>query len=203
MMLRSLHRFISPLQVARVPRPVATFCTSAKPAASPPPTEETLPDDEDTPNLLVGKKTRESIHSTYASRAMDCVRYEYFAQRAELEAELEAAAVFRQLMETSKQQAMGYLELMEEYGDAEFGCTEDNVDLAAEMERETAVKTYIDMSGIASEEGLDQVSEWFVDMSDAGSRAAERLDIVGSIMRVDGIDPDMVDGEDGMGEEKK
>lgn len=129
---------------------------------------------------------------------MDAIRYDYFAQRAELEAEIEAATAFRSLVETSRQQAMGYLELMEEYGDAEFGATLENIDVAAGAERENAEEVYRAAASVAADEGLEEIEMYFDDMAAASSRAATRLELVSSIINAEDMhENDMNDdGED-------
>lgn len=148
--------------------------------------------------MLEGKRSRDSIHNAFSARAVDAIRYDYFAQRAELEAEMEAASAFRSLTETAKQQAMGYLELMEEYGDAGFGSTVDNIDVAAASERENAEDVYRGAAEVASEEGLEEVQEWFEDMTEASSRAAARLELVSSIIDAESMEGEMMedDGDD-------
>lgn len=143
-------------------------------------------------NNLEGKRTREHIHSAFASRAMAAIKYDYFAQRAELECEVEAAATFRGLTESAKQQAMGYLELMEDYGDADFGATLDNLEVCAENERADADDKLPKYAEIAAEEQLDQVDQWFQDMSVAASKAIERLELTAAV-----IEPDAMSEEDG------
>lgn len=154
-------------------------------------------------NQLADLRTRDNIHAALAARALDAVRYDYFAQRADLEAELDAAAAFRALVETTRQQAMGYLELLEEYGDAEFGPTLDNLHVAAAHEREAAQQTYPAMAEAAATDQLQDVGDWFEDMAAASSRAADRLELVSSMLEADEMDDDdeddLDDGGDGVG----
>lgn len=178
------------------------FASEGKDAASggvPEPTKIGEEDGyEEEENLLEGKRTRENIHAAFSNRAVDAIRYDYFAQRADLEAEVEAASAFRSLTETAKQQAMGYLELLEEYGDAGFGSTVENLDISAVAERENAEETYRNMAGVASEEDFDQIEEWFEDMANASVRAANRLDLVSSMIDAEAMGDDIMedDGDD-------
>lgn len=133
-------------------------------------------------NQFEGKQTREQVHKAFASRAGDLVRYEYFAQRAELESETDAAPLFRSLAESARQQAMGYLELMEEYGDSNFGSTTENLDYAVEAERSNAQDKLSVATKIAAEEGFEHVEEWFEDMTNASYRAASKIEQVQSIL---------------------
>lgn len=201
MFLRSFPRLSHLSQLTRTLRPqhttpLRTICTS-----TPPPSNIKLntQDEEiyEDHNQLEGKRTRDEIHSAFSLRSQDAVRYDYFAQRAEMEAEFEAASAFRALRETSKQQAMGYLELMEEYGDANFGGTVDNLEMCAANEREYAENLHMKAAGVAAEDELVQVEEWFEDMAAASGRAAARLDLVGSMIDAEEMDDEvMEEGED-------
>ena len=48
---------------------------------------------------------------------MAAVRYEYMAQQADVEGELDAAAVFRAVATSEDNHAMGHLEFMQDSGD--------------------------------------------------------------------------------------
>ena len=171
----------------------ARFATAAKGLYGSP---ENPVDEDFEINLLEGKKTRENIHAAFASRAMAAIKYEYFAQRAELECELDSASAFKGLMEASKQQAMGYLELMEEYGDADFGSTIDNLEISSQSERDAADQLYPKYAEAASDEQLDQVDQWFQEMADASSRAADRLDFTSSLMEAEAEEYDGTDEDE-------
>lgn len=137
---------------------------------------------------LAGKKTREHLLSAFSARAMAAVKYDYFAQRAELECELDAAATFRGLTDASKQQAFGFLEILEEHFDADYGHTLDNIETSAQRERALADNTYPSYAATAAEDGLDHVDTWFQDLGDSAAKAAERLDITAAM-----LDPDLYD----------
>lgn len=181
--------------VARASRPwrqcnvVRGFSTAAKDASA---EVESVADLDDV-NQLSGKKSREHIHSAFAARAMAAVKYDYFAQRAELECELDAAALFRSLTDASKQQAMGFLELMEDYGDADFGNTLDNMEVAAQNEREQAEASYPSFASTAAEDGLDHVDTWFQDLADASLRAAERLELTAAVLNPEEFEEELDD----------
>lgn len=138
--------------------------------------------EEMTENQFEGKQTGEQVRNAFASRAGDAIRYEYFAQRAELESETDAAPLFRSLAESARQQAMGYLELMEEYGDCNFGSTMENLDFAAETERTNAQEALANAAKIAAADGFDHVEEWFEDMTDASHRAASKVEQIQSML---------------------
>lgn len=195
--LRTLRKpSVTPVSFTRA------FCTSKKPANIESATDELFNEDE---NQLENKQTRDEIHNAFSLRAQDAIRYDYFAQRAELEAELEAASSFRGLREMAKQQAMGYLELMEEYGDAGFGGTFDNLEISAATERQYAEELFVKGGEVAANEKFDQIEEWFDDMVVASSRAAGRLELTSSMMEAEEMGDDMmgVDDLDDMPEKVK
>jgi rubrerythrin len=147
-------------------------------------------DDEDyeDEDLLEGKKSGDNLRRAFLERSAAAMRFEYFAQRAELEAELEAAAAFRSITEVAKQQSLGFLELLEEHGShvdsagaINIGATLDNVATAALGEK-TDSDSYLAMSEAAKGEDLEQLSEWMGDMAEAASRTADRLELVSSLM---------------------
>lgn len=146
--------------------------------------------DEDV-DQLAGKASGAHLRAAFAARAAAALRYDYFAQRAELEAELEAASSFRGMKSVAEQQALGFLELLEEYGsgtggvaDGEgmvIGTTLDNVAGAALAEKADA-EVYRNYAESAEGEGFEQLSEWMGDMADASDRVADRLEVVSTLM---------------------
>eukprot|EP00177_Eucheuma_denticulatum_P005614 GFKZ01010218.1.p1 GENE.GFKZ01010218.1~~GFKZ01010218.1.p1 ORF type:complete len:212 (+),score=47.61 GFKZ01010218.1:316-951(+) len=194
------------LAVSRSPLPLSTvsrrlFCSSSTrsfTASAKDPLDESMTENifDDQANALEGKATREEIHRAFSLRSQDAIRYDYFAQRAELEAELEAASTFRGLREMAKQQAMGYLELLEEYGDATFGSTVENVEESAGREREYAEELFVKSLEVSNGEDFPQIEEWFEDMVAASGRAVGRLELVASMMESEGMEEEIMDGED-------
>lgn len=170
---------------------------------------ERIPDEEEdtsegVENLLEGKTTRENMRTAFKARSADAMRYDYFAQRADVESETDAAMTFRGLSECAKQQALGYLELMEEYGDADFGSSLENLDISAISERTRADGSLHDAGVVAGEEGFDEIEDWFEDMTDAGHRAATKLDAIHSLIEGEMMEGTEIGGDDSnenMGEE--
>lgn len=151
-------------------------------------------------NALDAKQSRSNILHALRARASDAIRYEYYAQRAELEAETEASSLFRALGETAKQQALGHLEILEEFGGGgdgdggvEIGATMENLAAAADSEREAADGQLRNAAAAAGDDGLAQVEEWFDDLADAGHRAAARLDAVHAMLEDELVDVDIDD----------
>lgn len=140
-------------------------------------------------NLLKGKKTRDNMRTAFKARSADAMRYEYMAQRADVESETDAAMTFRGLSESARQQSLGYLELMEEYGDVDFGSTLENLDVSAVEERARADGSLHNAGVVAGQEEFEEIEDWFEDMSDAGHRAATKLDAIHGI-----IEGEMMEG---------
>lgn len=178
---------------AAPPRPRAPFSPAAPLArsvattsGSPGSTDDS--DGDSGEDLLAGKASGSNLRRAFAARAAAALRYDYFAQRAELEAELEAAGTFRSMKAVAEQQALGFLELLEEYGSPSdegesisIGATLDNVAAAALAEK-ADVALYQGYAETAGKEELEQLSEWMCDMSDASERISDRLELVSSLM---------------------
>jgi rubrerythrin len=168
---------------------------------------EEFDEDFDEEDLLEGKASGDILRKAFSERSAAAMRFEYFAQRAELEAEMEAASALRSMTETAKQQALGFLELIEEYGThsdsagaVQVGTTLDNVAACAVAER-SDVERYGKHAEQASTDGIEELAEWYSDMSDASSRTADRLELVSSLMdaEYEGMEDDEegeADGED-------
>lgn len=201
-MIRTLLRSSGGLRRARgaLPSPARLSTAAANAASKEAAASAASPADEIDASVLAGKETRASIHSAFAARAMAAVKYDYFAQRAELECELDAAAAFKGLHAAATQQAMGYLELMEDYGERDFGLTLDNLEEAAREERADADGRYPHLATVAADEGLEQVDSWFQDMAEAAGRAAERLEVAAAMVEADGFEEEEDDDEGGAGE---
>ncbi|PXF45229.1 hypothetical protein BWQ96_04995 [Gracilariopsis chorda] len=152
---------------------------------------------------LSNTATLVAIQKAFTQRAADAIRYEYFAQRAELEAEVETAQLFRSLIETSKQQAMGFMELLEEYNEAEFGSTLTNLEIMTDIERRMGEEDLVKGGDVAEEEEFEHVKEWFEDVGDACCRAADRLEYTASVLDAEELEGDEDDAEDGVKEGKR
>jgi rubrerythrin len=156
-------------------------------------TLDALDDGDDDVDQLAGRASGEHLRSAFAARAAAALRYDYFAQRAELEAELEAAVTFRSLKSVAEQQALGFLELLEEYGSGTggaggeggeglvIGTTLDNVAGAALAEKAES-EVYRGYAEAAERDGFEQLGEWMGDMADASERVADRLEVVSSLL---------------------
>lgn len=145
--------------------------------------EEDMQDD-----LLEGKVSGDNLRKAFLERSAAATRYEYFAQRAELEAEIEAASTFRSLTEIAKQQALGFLELLEEYGSpcdhagaVTVGATIDNIAAAMVAEKNDA-EMYEKFAESARLDEHEDLAEWMSDMGDASRRTADRLEVVSGLM---------------------
>ena len=70
---------------------------------------------------LNGSKTHQNLKDAFAGESMANRRYNYFAQKADVEGLPDVAAVFRSTAEGETGHAFGHLEFLEEVGDPVTG----------------------------------------------------------------------------------
>lgn len=90
-------------------------------------------------------------------------RYTYFAQKADVEGDTNAAALFRSAANGEATQSLGILEWLEELGDPvtnmEIGDTLKNLESAVAGETNEHTSMYPGMANDARNEGFDEVAE--------------------------------------------
>lgn len=124
-------------------------------------------------------KTWENLRSAFASACMDAARYGWFATRADLEGELELAALFRAAAQSEAQQSQGHLDFLREVGDpqtrAPIGTSEQNLKAAINRATYETETLWTGFGRTAREEGFDAVADWFEALVRAGRRRLELL----------------------------
>lgn len=110
---------------------------------------------------------------------------------------MSAAALFKRLAASAHEQALGHLELLEEYGDTSFASTMDNVDGMAEHEREMADNVLRQYADKAGDDELEGIEEWFDDLADASLRAANKLEQVHEEMEEEMMEEEEADDQQG------
>eukprot|EP00960_Hanusia_phi_P059174 764091-Hanusia_phi.AAC.9 len=120
---------------------------------------------------LEGSQTLQNLRDAFAGECMAKARYEYFAQRADIEGYTEIAAAFRQVAQSEEGQALGHLEFLQEIGDPvsnqPFGSTIDNLTSAIIGEDHDGNTMYPEFAKVAREEGYQDVASWFETLAEA------------------------------------
>jgi rubrerythrin len=128
---------------------------------------------------LKGTKTEQNLKDAFAGESQANRRYLYFAQKAEVEGFDDVAAVFRSTAEGAAGYAHGHLAYLEEVGDLAAdkpnGPTGDNVKAAIASETREYTDMYPAMARVASQEGFDEIADWFKTRAKAGKSHASRL----------------------------
>jgi len=119
----------------------------------------------DGPSTLKGSKTHQNLCDAFAGESMANRRYNYFAQKADIEGYQDVATVFRSTAEGETGHAFGHLEFLEEIGDPvtgePIGNTSDNLKSAIAGETHEYSDMYPGFAKTAREEGFDEVANWF------------------------------------------
>uniref|UniRef100_A0A7S0BRR0 Ferritin-like diiron domain-containing protein n=1 Tax=Rhodosorus marinus TaxID=101924 RepID=A0A7S0BRR0_9RHOD len=111
---------------------------------------------------LAGTKTYENLREAFAKKAMAMARYEYYAQKADVEGLTHAAQVLRGISNSAKEQAFGHMEFLDE-GDeeeTEASSTDMNIESCLAHERKEFEEKYPTWAEVAYEENLSDVGTW-------------------------------------------
>ncbi|KPK18652.1 MAG: rubrerythrin family protein [Betaproteobacteria bacterium] len=128
---------------------------------------------------LKGSKTHESLKAAFAGESQANRRYLYFAAKADVEGQNDAAAVFRSTAEGETGHAHGHLEYLETCGDPAtdlpFGKTSDNLKSAIAGETHEYTDMYPGMAKTARQEGFGEIADWFETLAKAERSHANRF----------------------------
>ncbi len=113
---------------------------------------------------LKGSKTEENLKEAFAGESQANRRYLYFAQKADVEGQPDAAGLFRQIAEGETGHAFGHFDFLAEIGDPAtgepVGSTEANLKSAVAGETYEYTEMYPGFAKTARDEGFDEVAEW-------------------------------------------
>jgi rubrerythrin len=127
---------------------------------------------------LKGSKTEDNLKAAFAGESQANRRYLYFANKADVEGQPDAAALFRSTAEGETGHAHGHLEWLEQCGDPAtglpFGSTRDNLASAVAGETHEYTDMYPGMAKTARDEGHDEVADWFETLAKAERSHANR-----------------------------
>jgi len=128
---------------------------------------------------IKGSRTEANLKQAFAAEAQAARRYQYFAQKADVEGYGDVAAVFRSTADGETGHALGHLEYLEACGDPATGLpigdTVNNLKAAVAAEAREAAELYPAMARTAREEGLDEIAEWFETLARAERAHADRF----------------------------
>ena len=115
--------------------------------------------------VLKGSRTEQCLKETFAAESQANRRYLYFANRADIEGQMDVAALFRSTATGETGHAHGHLEFLAQAGDPvtnlPIGSTRENLLSAMASESHEYVEMYPSMAQIARDEGFDEIADWF------------------------------------------
>eukprot|EP00179_Madagascaria_erythrocladioides_P022148 CAMPEP_0198332380 /NCGR_PEP_ID=MMETSP1450-20131203/18246_1 /TAXON_ID=753684 ORGANISM="Madagascaria erythrocladiodes, Strain CCMP3234" /NCGR_SAMPLE_ID=MMETSP1450 /ASSEMBLY_ACC=CAM_ASM_001115 /LENGTH=252 /DNA_ID=CAMNT_0044036829 /DNA_START=56 /DNA_END=814 /DNA_ORIENTATION=+ len=146
-------------------------------------------------------KTYGNLKKSLSASAVDTIRYEYFAQRADVAGDLEAASGFRELGRSAQQHALGHMEWLSEAGDPvtnqPIQSTQEFVESCEKAVSDVDTARLTDASEVADDEGFEDHAGWFRELTDAMSKHQSRLMDIASSADFTGEDYDPAQyGED-------
>src|SRR5438874_5761094 len=114
---------------------------------------------------LQGSKTHDNLKEAFAGESQANRRYLYFAQKADVEGQLDVAALFRSVAEGETGHAFGHFDFLKEVGDlvngVAVGDTSQNLQLAIVGETFEYSEMYPGFSKVARDEVFTDVADWF------------------------------------------
>jgi rubrerythrin len=115
--------------------------------------------------LLKGSRTEQCLKEAFAGESQANHRYLYFANRADIEGQIDVAALFRSTAMGETGHAQGHLEFLTQSADPitqlPIGSTRDNLLSAMASETHEYSDMYPGMAKIARDEGFDEIADWF------------------------------------------
>lgn len=128
---------------------------------------------------LDGTKTHQNLKEAFAGESQANRRYLYFARRADIEGNTDAAGLFRDTAEGETGHAFGHLDFLAEVGDPAtgepVGSTENNLASAVAGETYEFTAMYPGFAKTAHDEGFEEVADWFETLARAEKTHAGRF----------------------------
>lgn len=128
---------------------------------------------------LQGTRTAACLREAFRREAELNRLLMYFAAKADIEGENEAAAVLRALAESGTSHASGHLEYLEQVGDPlngmPMGGSEENLQAALSAAEGGSQQFYPELAATAREEGFGEIADWFETLARSGQAHARRL----------------------------
>lgn len=128
---------------------------------------------------LIGSKTHHHLVEAFARESQANLRYQWFAQQADIEGRPGAAALFRSIADSETSHALGLLEFLADVGDPltgePIGDTDDNLGAALLAETDDHDRLFPEFARTARAEGFDAIADWFETLAGAERSHARRL----------------------------
>ncbi len=128
--------------------------------------------------VLKGSRTEECLKQAFSGESQANRRYLYFANKADVEGQIDVAALFRSTAKGETGHALGHLEFLEQSGDPTtglpIGTTRQNLAAAVAGEIYEYTDMYPGMAKAARDEGFDDIADWFEILAKAERSHANR-----------------------------
>ena len=128
---------------------------------------------------LKGSKTHTHLKEAFAGESQANRRYLYFANKADVEGQNDAAALFRSTAEGETGHAHGHLDYLAQVGDPAtelpIGSTRQNLKSAVAGETHEYTDMYPGMAKTARSEGFEEIADWFETLAKAERSHANRF----------------------------
>jgi len=128
---------------------------------------------------LKGSLTEQCLKEAFAVESMANRRYLYFANKADIEGQIDVAALFRSTAQGETGHAHGHLEFLEAAGDPAtglpFATSRESLASALASEVQEHTDMYATMAQTARTEGFDDIADWFETIAKAERSHANRF----------------------------
>ncbi len=128
---------------------------------------------------LNGTKTHQNLREAFAAESQSSRRNLWFAQKADIDGQPDAAALFRSIADGETGHAFGHLEYLADVAEPAVGDptgdTEANLKASIAEETREYTEMYPGFAKIARDEGFDEIADWFETSARAEKSHAERL----------------------------
>jgi rubrerythrin len=128
---------------------------------------------------LDGTKTHNNLKEAFAGESQANRRYLYFARRADIEGNTDAAGLFRDTAEGETGHAFGHMDFLAQVGDPAtgepVGNTEKNLASAVAGETYEFTAMYPGFAKTAHDEGFEEIADWFETLARAEKTHAGRF----------------------------
>ena len=128
---------------------------------------------------LKGTKTHDNLKAAFAGESQANRRYLYFANKADVEGQLEVAPLFRNTAEGETGHAHGHLDHLAQVGDPAtdlpIGSSQQNLKAAVAGETHEYTDMYPGMAKSARQEGFEEIADWFETLAKAERSHANKF----------------------------